>query len=293
MLEQLILISASLVGMGDGKVELPISTAVEKLNNSLKVQFGESLRNNVCSPLFFDADLIGFEASINEEKIIFDLDGYLMEKYKEPYLYASDASELTALDVLISKSGFRTASCVSQITSLADKPKLKEFGNWTSVSFNSLRNECAQIAAMDLIYTYKLSGRGKPSIYSSSTNLLETLKRSQKYQDGSGTSLNNFLPGLNEVLSSDFYAKEGVYNGTEPVICAYSPESGNLGHIAMKIGEAETSFMQIFKTKWDIIVSTKQNFYGKEPETINKTIESCFFGVQSNRRQATFVLSGC
>lgn len=293
MLEQLIFISASLVGMGDGKVEMPISMAVEKLNYSLKTQLGENLKSDGCSPLFFGNDIIGFEANINEEKIVFDLDGYLIKNYQEPHLYASDASSLTPLETLISKSGFTTTTCISQISSLANKPKLKEFGKWTPVSFNSSRNECAQIAAMNLIYTYKLSGKGNPSIYTSPAKLLESLKKSQKYKDGVGTSLNDFLPGFNEVLSSRFYAKEGVYNGREPVICAYSPESGNLGHIAMKIGEAETKVLEIFKTKWDIIVSTKQNFYGKEPETINSTIENCFFGVQSNRRQATFVLSGC
>lgn len=293
MLEQLILISASLVGMGDGKVEMPVTMAVEKLNDCLEKQFGEDMGKDGCSPLYSGNNIVGFEASINQDKISFDLDGYLIKEYDEPPLYASNASSLTPLKTLISKSGFTTASCVSQISSLVNKPHHKSFGKWNPVSFESLEKDCAQIASMDLIYTYKMSGKGNPSIYSSSTNLLEALKRSQKYQDGSGTSLNNFLPGLNGVLSSDFYAKEGVYNGIEPVICAYSPESGNLGHIAMKIGEAETSFMQIFKTKWDIVVSSKPNYYGEEPTGVNKTIESCFFGVQSNRRQATFVLSGC
>lgn len=293
MLEQLILISASLVGMGDRKVEMPITMVIEKLNDCFEKQFGEDLGKDGCYPLFSGNNVIGFEASINQDKISFDLDGYLIKEYDEPPLYASNASSLTPLKTLISKSGFSTKSCVSQVSSLANKPHQKSFGIWNLVSFESIEKDCAQIAAMDLIYTYKLSGKGNPSNYSSSTRLLEALKKAQNYQDGVGTSLNNFLSGFNSVLSSSFHLAEGVYDATKPVICAYSPESENLGHIAMKIGEAETKVLEIFKTKWDIVVSSERNFYSEEPATIDKTIESCFFGVQSNRRQATFVLSGC
>lgn len=293
MLEQLILISASLVGMGDGKVEMPVSMAIEKLNDCFKNKFGEDLGKDGCSPLFSGNDIIGFETSINQDKISFDLDGYLIKEYGEPPLYASDSSSLTPLKTLISKSGFITTSCVSQVSSLTNKPHQKSFGKWTPVSFESLEKDCAQIAAMDLIYTYKLSGKGNPSVYSSSAKLLEALKKSQNYKAETGTSLNNFLPGFNSVLSSSFRLIEGAYDATKPVISAYSPESESLGHIAMKIGEAETKVLQIFKTKWDIIVSSERNFYSGEPVEIDKTIENCFFGIQSNRRQATFVLSGC
>lgn len=293
MLEQLVLISASLVGMGDGKVEMPVSMVIEKLNGCLEKQFGNDLGRDGCSPLFSGNNVIGFEASISQDKISFDLDGYLIKEYEEPPLYASDSSSLTPLKTLISKSSFITTSCVSQISSLTNKAHQKSFGTWNPVSFKTFENGCAQVAALDLIYTYKLSGKGNPSVYSSSASLLEALKKAQNYQEGVGTSLNGFLPGFNSVLSSSFRLIEGAYDATKPVISAYSPESGNLGHIAMKIGEAETKVLEIFKTKWDIIVSSERNFYSGEPTIIDKTIENCFFGVQSNRRQATFVLSGC
>ncbi len=293
MLEQLILISASLVGMGDGKVEMPVSMVIEKLNDCFKKQFGNDLGKGGCSPLYSGNNVIGFEASINQDKINFDLDGYLVKEYEKPPLYASNASSLTPLKTLISKSGFVTTSCVSQISSLTNKPHQKSFGIWNPVSFESVEKDCAQIASMDLIYTYKMSGKGNPSTYTSYEKLLEALKKSQKYQDDLGTSLTDFRAGFNSVLSSSFQLTEGIYNATRPVVCAYSPESENLGHIAMKIGEAETKFLEIFKTKWDIVVSSKPNYYGVEPTGVNKNIENCFFGIQSNRRQATFVLSGC
>ncbi|MBO5529028.1 MAG: hypothetical protein J6A47_06905 [Bacilli bacterium] len=299
MLEQLILISSALVGCGEGTTELPLGTAMERIDAQLSAYCAErgfSYDSDVAPILSPSGEVTGFRTEINGEELTFDLDGYSMDaspSSEDPDYYASTLAGMTPLSDLISSNGFSVNSCICRIPSLVSIYGSSPFGNWTPVSFNCDIDDCAQIASLDLIYTYRLTNATNPSIYSSASALYSALQSSQNYQPGLGIVLSDYLPGLSATLTSSFQASSGSFNATKPVVCAYSPASGNVGHFAMKIGEAETTAFWFIKTKWDVVVSSNKNYIGTEPVMIDNTNEACFFGIEANRRQATFVLFGC
>ena len=277
MFEQVILLSAALVGMGDGKVELPLSSAMQRIDACLASYLQEhhlSQAVEPCEPIIQNEEVLGFKIDLGSDEYRFDLDGYLLEEYQDVTYYSSGVAGMTDLS-LVSQFGSST------------------FGNWNALSFEADTDDCAQIASLDLIYTYQFSGMGNPTSYTNSNDLYLALQTAQNYQSGLGILLADYLPGLNAVLKPSFHATSGSYDGTKPVVCAYSPTAGNVGHFAMKIGEAETSAFWNIKTQWDIVVSLEPNYLGAEPVSIDHNEESCFFGIQANRRQATFLLFGC
>ena len=299
MFEQLILISSALVGCGEGTMELPLSTAMARIDAGLSAHCAEEgiPYDSHVAPMFDSSgEVTGFRTEINGEELAFDLDGYSMDAslgFETLDYYSSALAGMTQLSDLISSDGFSVDSCVCQIPSLVSIYGSSPFGNWTPVSFVCDIDDCAQVASLDLIYTYRLTNATNPSVYSSASTLYSALQASQSYQPGLGIALSDYLPGLNSVLTSAYQASNGSFNATKPVVCAYAPASGNVGHFAMKIGEAETTAFWFIKTKWDVVVSSKKNYIGAEPVMIDNTNEACFFGIEANRRQATFVLFGC
>lgn len=296
MFEQVILLSAALVGMGDGKVELPLSSAMQRIDACLASYLQEHhLPQAVepCEPIIQNEEVLGFKIDLGSDEYRFDLDGYLLEEYQDVTYYSSSVAGMTDFSSLMGMSGFDPLSCVCQIPSLVSQFGSSAFGNWNALSFEADTDDCAQIASLDLIYTYQFSGMGNPTSYTNSNDLYLALQTAQNYQSGLGILLADYLPGLNAVLKPFFHATSGSYDGTKPVVCAYSPATGNVGHFAMKIGEAETSAFWNIKTQWDIVVSLEPNYLGAEPVSIDHNEESCFFGIQANRRQATFLLFGC
>lgn len=299
MLEQLILISSALVGCGEGTTELPLGAAMERIDAQLSAYCAEkglSYDSDVIPMLGPSGEVTGFRTEINGDVLAFDLDGYSMDAStgsEAPDYYSSALAGMTPLSDLISCNGFSVDSCVCQIPSLVSIFGSSPFGNWTPVSFDCGVADCAQIASLDLIYTYRFTNGTNPSVYSSASALYSALQASQNYQPERGITLSDYLPGLNAILTSSFQASSGSFNATKPVVCAYSPASGNVGHFAMKIGEAETTAFWFVKTKWDVVVSSNSNYSGEEPIAIDLTNETCFFGIEANRRQATFVLFGC
>lgn len=296
MLEPIVLLAASLLGMGEGKVELSLSSALKQIDSSL----AEYLKNvgsqeipEPCRAIIEDERVSGFEVTVGSETWAFDLDGYVLKNWDKATYFSSGDPGLTSLNSLMSMDGFDPSSCLCQIPSLVAQYGASSFGNWNVVSFDSGTDDCAQIASLDLIYTYRFSGFGNPSIYSNNDDLYYALQTEQNHQPGLGILLSDYLPGLNAVLKPSVHAMSGSYNATKPVVCAYAPDSGYLGHFAMKIGEAETAAFWNLKTQWDIVVSNDRNYLGIEPCAIDQTAESCFFGIQANRRQATFILFGC
>lgn len=299
MLEQIIFISSALLGYGTGKVELPLSIAVERIDSQLSdycaetgIAYGSHV-NPIFGPL---SEVTGFEIVIDGKSLAFDLEGYSLNPSLNQHIperYSSFTAGMTALTDLESFNGFSIDSCICQIPSLVSLYGASFFGNWNPVSFKCGDYDCAQVASADLIYTYRLSNYPNPSIYSSPSALYSALQTSQNYQPEQGVALSDFLPGLNAALSPSYHATYGLFSGTKPVVCAYSPASGSLGHFAMKIGEAETTAFWLIKTKWDIVVSKIKNYIGPEPNIIDSSNETCFFGIEANRRQATFVISGC
>ena len=299
MLEQLILISSALVGCGEGTTELPLGTVMERIDAQLSAycaEKGVSYDSGVVPILGPSGEVTGFRTEINGEELAFDLDGYSVDASpgsETPDYYSSTLAGMTPLSNLMSSDGFSVDSCVCQIPSLVSIYGSSPFGNWTSVSFDCDIDDCAQIASLDLIYTYRFTNATNPSVFSSASTLYSALQVTQSYQPGLGIALSDYLPGLNSVLTSAYQASNGSFDATKPVVCAYSPATGNAGHFAMKIGEAETNAFWFIKTKWDIVVSANGNYSGEEPIAIDHTNETCFFGIEANRRQATFVLFGC
>lgn len=299
MLEQLILISSALVGFGEGTIELPLGTAIERIEAQLSAYCAEEgiqYASHVIPVFDVSGKVNGFSTEVNGEELAFGLDGYSIDAspdFEALNYYSSGLAGMTPLSGLASSNGFSVDSCVCQIPSLVSSYGSSSFGNWNAVSFDCSSDDCAQIAALDLIYTYRFTNAVNPSVYSSAFSLYSALQSSQNYQPGLGVAPSDFLPGLNAVLTPSYYASSGSFDASKPVVCAYSPISGDAGHFAMKIGEAETTAFWFIKTKWDIVVSSARNYIGAEPTTIDGTNETCFFGIESNRRQATFVLFGC
>ena len=298
MLEQIVLLSSALAGYGEGVVELPLSEAIQVINGRLSNCFAAEGNTfdaeSHCRPIFDAEDkVIGFETRIDGHPLAFDLNGYSIGPSEATDFFASGSAEMTALSDLVSMNGFNPLSCVCQIPTLVSLCGSSLFGNWETVSFASGTDNCAQIAAMDLLYSYRFTNLLNPTLYSTSADLYNALGVAQNYQPGLGIALSDFLPGLNSVLTSSYYATNGLFDATKPVVCAYSPVTGDIGHFAMKIGEAETTAFWFIKTHWDIVVTRNSNYYGQEPSVVDHQNETCFFGIESNRRQATFVLFGC
>ena len=298
MLEQIVLLSSALAGYGKGTIELPLSEAIQIINDRLYdcfikdgIVFDEDAH---CRPLF-DAEnkAVGFETRIGGRPLAFDLDGYSLTPYPISDFYASGSAGMTPLADLVFMNGFSPSSCVCQIPTLVSSYGSSPFGTWETASFSSGADDCAQIAAMDLAYSYRLTNSVNPTLFNASADLYDALQSAQNYQPGLGITLNDFLPGLNSVLAPSYYADNGLFDATKPVVCAYSPAAGSIGHFAMKIGEAETTAFWFIKTHWDIVVSGERNYYGNEPSAIDHQKETCFFGIEASRRQATFVLYGC
>ena len=133
------------------------------------------------------------------------------------------------------------------------------------------KTDCATCASVDLLFTYKLSGKCDLTKGLTVTKLREKLEGLQKWQQNiahEGTLPSDFVAGMNDWISDSPYRiklSQSGLNFTDPFIGLYSNVNvAGTAHYAMTVGRAKSKAFWFFNTYWRIIVSWKRNYNSKD-----------------------------
>jgi len=311
MISELLMLSAALFGREGPDLPIESTTAAQLLSRSLtehkseiisshnaaSIEQWEAPEHVTCNPVLQGDQTIGFSADFGSHVFSFDLKGFEMgENTIEQNVHSgSSFPGLLALSALEKANGFALKSCVAGIPSLRQACPSSTLGDWTIVSFGETGSDCAQVASTDLLFTYQSSSRGNFTKGKTEETIRRELSTLQGTTD-EGTLFPLFLSGFNQWAAPKCFLYESAFDGSRPAICSYqNPDPSQAGHIAMKIGEAETAAFWNFKTSYDIVASSLPNvmFSDANSVVISPSAERCFFGVKSTLRQRTVILGTC
>lgn len=311
MLTELVCLAASLVGGGEGSIETSrheaerlitenFSSKIIEIKNSFNAaNNGKWNPTSVVSTheITSNNEVIGYTVSFDEGQISFDKNGILLnDPGNENQLYGNgNYSGLVAIDDLATQKGFSISSCLGKIYSLSGSFQDFSWGSWTPISIKEDSSlECVQIATMDLLYTYKVSGRGDLTKGHDIPTLMGELKRAQVYSATNGTTKDGAISGLSKYLSDQNKATlvSSNFDGSKPTLGFFSALSQNdFGHCAMIFGKATTTSWWIFKKDWSIVMSSVPNYVGTFVPTGRRAgCDYGIFGIENSHKNAEFSL---
>mgnify|MGYP004551422465 CR=1 FL=1 len=300
----MLLIFASLIGRGtEGIIKVPSIHASSLFSESMTLHQGEIVKNHqkFCQeqsscpdkvayvPAIDDEQTIDFDAKVGVHGFDFDLDGYSLE---DKAVGSSQFSGLDRLSATAKLKKFNVLNCITPIPSLVSMFPSFSFGDWKVVSFDQTKNDCAVIALMDLIYTYKLSNicdligdRSVDSIYNS-------IAQAIGYNAESGTELSNIASGFNSWLPSSWRLENVNEDPNVPHLVIYESNVANENsHAAIKIGNITYRQLGLPTIHRDLVVSYSCNFLGDTPTDIIESMENCFYTVGTSYRKASYTLT--
>lgn len=309
MIGEMLLISASLLGRGaEGKIEVPAELAPSLISESMTLHKEEIVEAHNefydeqwscpdkidCLPLIENDKTVAFRAKVGVHGFDFDLDGNLIEDSVSfnGVVGSSEFSGLNRLKTTEKLNSFAVKECITPIPSLVSMFPSFDFGDWNVVSFDQTGNDCAVVALMNLLYTYKLSGKGDLVGNASADSVYNSIANAVKYNPSSGTDLDNFASGFNSWLPSSWRLERGKDEPNVPHIVIYeSNVAGEPAHAALKIGRVSFRPELILARAYrDLVVSYHCNFLGDTPTDTAKNLESCFYTVGTSFRKASYTL---
>jgi len=309
VINELLLIFASLIGRGaEGIIEVPSILSSSLISESMTLHKEEIAEEHArlfeeqwscpdkidCSLIGENDQTIAFRAKVGVHGFDFDLEDSLLED-KNVSSSTVDSSQFSGLERLsstVKRNKFNVLNCLTPIPSLISIFPSFSFGDWKIVSFNQTKNDCAVIALLNLIYTYKLSNMGDLVGDRSVDTIYNSIAQAIGYNAESGTELSNIASGFNSFLPSSWRLESVNEDPNVPHLVIYeSNVAGENSHAAIKIGNItyrQLGFPTIYR---DLVVSYSCNFLGDTPTDTIESIENCFYTIGTSYRKASYTLT--